>query len=66
MKTEKDFFRQQNKGAWGDSGVQAQLGNALDRGFTRYRDLPEIHWRNQGKTGGGGIMKNKLSSQKWS
>jgi hypothetical protein len=28
------------------------------------KDLLKIEWRNQGKTGGGGIMKNKMPSQK--
>jgi hypothetical protein len=29
----------------------------LTGGFTPHRDLPEIHWRNQGKTGGGHYEK---------
>ncbi len=73
----KDFFRQQNKGTWGDSGVQAQLGNALDQGFTRHSlekprqnrrgalwktNCPPKNGDNQANREGGIIMKNEMPS----
>jgi hypothetical protein len=35
------------------------------KGFTQHKDLSEIQWKNSGETGGGGIMKNEMPSQKW-
>jgi hypothetical protein len=53
MKTEKAFLDSKIRAYEVIVECRPNWVMPLTGDFTQHRDLPEIHWRNQGKTGGG-------------